>query len=247
MRIEERIGKLFGNGRMIVRRSRDRAFVVVRSWAVCVWRGVPLIEELARYWTTDYDWHACEARLNALPQDAFDLVLPSLPGYGFSGEPAEVGWDPGRVARAWAELRSRRPARGPSHPGQDRRQHHAVLADGDPGPRRPGSTGRADDPRPALPARLRRKSRCRSASRRSPARSSGPRAAGSSRRTPASPTSTRSTRAAISPPGRSPSCSRPRSGRPSGRSARGKTRADERRLPYPLHRQSTASARQRLA
>jgi pimeloyl-ACP methyl ester carboxylesterase len=40
-------------------------------------------------------------------EDAFDLVLPSLPGYGFSGEPAEVGWDPGRTARAWAELMGR--------------------------------------------------------------------------------------------------------------------------------------------
>jgi pimeloyl-ACP methyl ester carboxylesterase len=40
-------------------------------------------------------------------EDAFDLVLPSLPGYGFSGEPAEVGWDPGRVAHAWAELMRR--------------------------------------------------------------------------------------------------------------------------------------------
>ena len=40
-------------------------------------------------------------------EDAFHLVLPSLPGYGFSGEPAEVGWDPGRVARAWAELMHR--------------------------------------------------------------------------------------------------------------------------------------------
>src|SRR6185312_2579191 len=39
--------------------------------------------------------------------DAFDLVLPSLPGYGFSAEPAEAGWDPGRVARAWAELMNR--------------------------------------------------------------------------------------------------------------------------------------------
>ena len=121
------------------------------------------IQELARYWGTEYDWRACEAKLNALPQftteidgvdirfiqvksehadamplimthgwpgsvielldsvgpltdptahggraeDAFDLVLPSLPGYGFSGEPAEVGWDPGRVARAWAELMRR--------------------------------------------------------------------------------------------------------------------------------------------
>jgi pimeloyl-ACP methyl ester carboxylesterase len=40
-------------------------------------------------------------------EDAFDLVLPSLPGYGFSAEPTEVGWDPGRVARAWAELMRR--------------------------------------------------------------------------------------------------------------------------------------------
>jgi pimeloyl-ACP methyl ester carboxylesterase len=39
--------------------------------------------------------------------DAFDLVLPSLPGYGFSGEPTEPGWDVGRVARAWAELMRR--------------------------------------------------------------------------------------------------------------------------------------------
>src|SRR5580658_6479723 len=128
-------------------------------------QGVQLaaVQELARYWATQYDWRRCEAQLNALPQfttqidgvdihfihvkskradalpliithgwpgsviellevigpltdpaahggraeDAFDLVLPSLPGYGFSGEPAEVGWDPGRVARAWAELMSR--------------------------------------------------------------------------------------------------------------------------------------------
>ena len=128
-------------------------------------QGVQLemIQELARYWITDYDWRKCEARLNALEQfkteidgedihfihvksehedalpliithgwpgsvmelleavgpladpttyggraeDAFDLVLPSLPGYGFSAEPTEVGWDPGRVARAWAELMHR--------------------------------------------------------------------------------------------------------------------------------------------
>jgi pimeloyl-ACP methyl ester carboxylesterase len=128
-------------------------------------QGVQLatMQELARYWTTEYDWRKCEARLNALPQftteidgveihfihvksahenalplimthgwpgsvielletvgpltdptahggdadDAFDLVLPSLPGYGFSGEPTEVGWDPGRTARAWAELMHR--------------------------------------------------------------------------------------------------------------------------------------------
>jgi pimeloyl-ACP methyl ester carboxylesterase len=128
-------------------------------------QGVQLatMKELARYWTTDYDWRACEARLNALPQftteidgvdihfihvksphedalplimthgwpgsvvelletvgpltdptahggdaaDAFHLVLPSLPGYGFSGEPRELGWDAGHIGVAWAELMHR--------------------------------------------------------------------------------------------------------------------------------------------
>ena len=40
-------------------------------------------------------------------QDAFDVVIPSLPGYGFSGKPAGQGWDPEHVARAWAELMKR--------------------------------------------------------------------------------------------------------------------------------------------
>lgn len=40
-------------------------------------------------------------------EDAFHLVLPSLPGYGFSGEPAELGWDSNRIARAWAVLMER--------------------------------------------------------------------------------------------------------------------------------------------
>src|SRR3954453_3216691 len=128
-------------------------------------QGVQLatLQELARYWTTDYDDGRVESRLNALPQftteidgveihfihvrsqhddalplimthgwpgsvielletvgpltdttahggraeDAFDLVLPSLPGYGFSSEPVEIGWDLGRVAQAWAELMGR--------------------------------------------------------------------------------------------------------------------------------------------
>jgi pimeloyl-ACP methyl ester carboxylesterase len=39
--------------------------------------------------------------------DAFHVVIPSLPGYGFSAEPAEAGWDPGRIAGAWAELMHR--------------------------------------------------------------------------------------------------------------------------------------------
>jgi pimeloyl-ACP methyl ester carboxylesterase len=40
-------------------------------------------------------------------EDAFHLVLPSLPGYGFSSEPSELGWNAGRVAQAWAELMRR--------------------------------------------------------------------------------------------------------------------------------------------
>ena len=42
-----------------------------------------------------------------VPTDAFDLVLPSLPGYGFSGEPRELGWNAGHIAVAWAELMNR--------------------------------------------------------------------------------------------------------------------------------------------
>jgi pimeloyl-ACP methyl ester carboxylesterase len=145
--------------RIAATRWPSRELVADRS------QGVQLatITELARYWATDYDWRAFEARLNALPQfkteidgvdvhfihvksphagampliithgwpgsiiellgiigpltdpaghggraeDAFDLVLPSLPGFGFSAEPAQVGWDPGRIAGAWAELMHR--------------------------------------------------------------------------------------------------------------------------------------------
>jgi pimeloyl-ACP methyl ester carboxylesterase len=128
-------------------------------------QGVQLatIQELVRYWTTDYDLGRCQARLNALAQfkteidgvdvhfihvesrhedalplimthgwpgsvielletvgpltdptahggraeDAFDLVLPSVPGYGFSAEPTELGWYAGRVAEAWGKLMPR--------------------------------------------------------------------------------------------------------------------------------------------
>jgi pimeloyl-ACP methyl ester carboxylesterase len=154
---EEAIADL--RGRVAATRWPHRELVADRS------QGVQLatMQELARYWTTDYDWRRCEARLNALPQftteidgvdihfihvmsphadalplimthgwpgsvielldvvgpltdptayggraeDAFDLVLPSLPGYGLSGEPVEVGWGPGRTAQAWAELMRR--------------------------------------------------------------------------------------------------------------------------------------------
>ena len=128
-------------------------------------QGVQLavIQNLAHYWTTEYDWRRCEARLNALPQfkteidgldihfihveskhknalplimthgwpgsvielletigpltdptahgghadDAFHLVLPSIPGYGFSDEPTELGWGPIRIGEAWEELMQR--------------------------------------------------------------------------------------------------------------------------------------------
>src|ERR1041384_3656079 len=43
----------------------------------------------------------------AAVEDAFHLVLPSLPGYGFSGEPTDLGWENGRIATAWAELMRR--------------------------------------------------------------------------------------------------------------------------------------------
>jgi pimeloyl-ACP methyl ester carboxylesterase len=65
------------------------------------WPGsvIELLESIGRL--TDPTAHGGDA------EDAFDLVLPSLPGYGFSAEPKEVGWDPGRTARAWAELMNR--------------------------------------------------------------------------------------------------------------------------------------------
>src|SRR5687768_7937184 len=42
-----------------------------------------------------------------IAEDAFHLVLPSMPGYGFSGEPTQLGWESGRIAGAWAELMKR--------------------------------------------------------------------------------------------------------------------------------------------
>jgi pimeloyl-ACP methyl ester carboxylesterase len=121
------------------------------------------MQELVRYWGTNYDWRRCEAQFNALPQfmteidgldihfihvkshhentlpliithgwpgsviellkvieplsnptahggaaeDGFDLVIPSLPGYGFSGRPEAAGWNPDHIARAWDTLMKR--------------------------------------------------------------------------------------------------------------------------------------------
>jgi len=145
--------------RIAVTRWPTKELVADRS------QGVQLatVQELARFWTTEYDWRTFEATLNALTQckteidgvdihfihaksphpdalplvithgwpgsitemlgvigpltdptahggsaeDAFDLVIPSLPGYGFSSEPAELGWNVGRIAQAWAELMRR--------------------------------------------------------------------------------------------------------------------------------------------
>jgi pimeloyl-ACP methyl ester carboxylesterase len=128
-------------------------------------QGVPLatLQELVRYWQSEYDWRKCEERLSTLPHyiteidgldihfihvrsryedalplivthgwpgsiieqlkiiepltdptahgasaaDAFHLVIPSMPGYGFSGKPTSTGWGPERIARGWAELMQR--------------------------------------------------------------------------------------------------------------------------------------------
>jgi pimeloyl-ACP methyl ester carboxylesterase len=128
-------------------------------------QGVQLetMQELARYWATDYDWRTCEAKLQALPhfiteidgldihfihvrsqhdnalplvinhgwpgsiieqlkiidrltdptahggraEDVFDVVIPSMPGYGFSAKPTSTGWGPERMGRAWGELMKR--------------------------------------------------------------------------------------------------------------------------------------------
>jgi len=128
-------------------------------------QGVQLatMQSLARYWSTDYDWRKCEARINSFPNfvtnidgldihfihvkskeksalpmiithgwpgsiieqlkiigpltdptkyggsaaDAFDVVIPSLPGYGFSGKPTTPVWTPPTIAKAWATLMQR--------------------------------------------------------------------------------------------------------------------------------------------
>jgi pimeloyl-ACP methyl ester carboxylesterase len=70
--------------------------IVTHGWPGSVIEQLDIVGPL-----TDPTAHGGEA------EDAFDLVIPSLPGYGFSAEPAELGWNLGRVARAWAELMHR--------------------------------------------------------------------------------------------------------------------------------------------
>ena len=70
--------------------------IVTHGWPGSIIEQLKIIDPL-----TDPTAHGADVA------DAFDIVIPSLPGHGFSGTPTELGWDPIRVARAWAELMSR--------------------------------------------------------------------------------------------------------------------------------------------
>lgn len=70
--------------------------IVTHGWPGSVVEQLKLIDPL-----TNPTAHGGSA------DDAFDVVIPSLPGYGFSGKPDELGWDPAHIARAWAELMRR--------------------------------------------------------------------------------------------------------------------------------------------
>jgi pimeloyl-ACP methyl ester carboxylesterase len=70
--------------------------IVTHGWPGSIVEQLKIIEPL-----TDPTAHGGAA------SDAFDVVIPSVPGYGFSGKPSGTGWDPDRIARAWAELMKR--------------------------------------------------------------------------------------------------------------------------------------------
>src|SRR5437762_586368 len=70
--------------------------IITHGWPGSVIEQIKLIGPL-----TDPTTHG------GSPEDAFDVVLPSVPGYGFSGKPTVTGWDPDHIARAWAELMKR--------------------------------------------------------------------------------------------------------------------------------------------
>jgi pimeloyl-ACP methyl ester carboxylesterase len=72
------------------------ALIVTHGWPGSIIEQLKLIEPL-----TDPTAHGGQ------PEDAFDVVIPSLPGYGFSGKPTELGWGPERIARAWVVLMKR--------------------------------------------------------------------------------------------------------------------------------------------
>jgi len=80
-------------------RSRHKdalPLIVTHGWPGSVIEQLKIIDPL-----TDPTAHGGSA------ENAFDVVIPSLPGYGFSGKPTGTGWDPDRIARAWAELMQR--------------------------------------------------------------------------------------------------------------------------------------------
>ena len=70
--------------------------IVTHGWPGSIIEQLKIIEPLTN--PTAYD---------ASASDAFDLIIPSLPGYGFSGKPTAIGWDPPRIARAWISLMKR--------------------------------------------------------------------------------------------------------------------------------------------
>ena len=81
-----------------VRSDHDDALplIVTHGWPGSIIEQLKIIDPL-----TNPTAHGASA------VDAFHLVIPSMPGYGFSGKPAETGWGPDHIARAWAELMRR--------------------------------------------------------------------------------------------------------------------------------------------
>jgi hypothetical protein len=81
-----------------VRPGHDHALplIVTHGWPGSVIEQLEIVGPL-----TDPTAHGAAA------SDAFGLVIPSLPGYGYSGKPASTGWDPARIARAWVVLMQR--------------------------------------------------------------------------------------------------------------------------------------------
>jgi pimeloyl-ACP methyl ester carboxylesterase len=81
-----------------VRSKHDNALplIVTHGWPGSVIEQLKIVDPL-----TNPTAHGASA------SDAFHLVIPSMPGYGFSGKPTDTGWNPDRIARAWAELMKR--------------------------------------------------------------------------------------------------------------------------------------------
>jgi pimeloyl-ACP methyl ester carboxylesterase len=73
-----------------------RPLVVTHGWPGSIIEQLKIIDPL-----TDPTAYGGSA------DDAFDVVIPSMPGYGFSGKPTELGWNPQRIARAWVTLMER--------------------------------------------------------------------------------------------------------------------------------------------